>query len=72
MTGLTNGTNGNLIGTSATPLDPKLGPLQDNGGLTMTHALLEDSPAIDAGNTALAVDASNNPLMTDQRGQGFI
>lgn len=28
--------------------DPKLGPLQDNGGRTYTHALLEDSPAIDA------------------------
>ena len=30
--------------------DPMLGPLQDNGGLTRTHALLAGSPAIDAGN----------------------
>lgn len=31
----------------------KLGPLQDNGGATQTHALLSGSPAIDAGdNTA--------------------
>jgi hypothetical protein len=32
--------------------DPKLGPLQDNGGPTRTHALLPDSPAIDNGLTA--------------------
>ena len=30
--------------------DPLLGPLQDNGGDTLTHALLPGSPAIDAGN----------------------
>jgi len=29
--------------------DPLLGPLQDNGGLTFTHALLPHSPAINAG-----------------------
>lgn len=29
--------------------DPKLGPLQDNGGGTPTHALLSSSPAIDRG-----------------------
>lgn len=38
-----------------------LGPLQDNGGLTKTHALLTGSPAIDAGSTALAPNV-------DQRG----
>ncbi|HET6446032.1 MAG TPA: DUF11 domain-containing protein, partial [candidate division Zixibacteria bacterium] len=32
--------------------DPLLGPLQDNGGETETHALLDDSPAIDAGSDA--------------------
>jgi hypothetical protein len=41
--------------------DPKLGPLADNGGPTPTMALLLGSPAIDAGNTALAPT-------TDQRG----
>src|SRR5262249_30759983 len=40
---------GNLIGTSATPIVPLLGPLADNGGLTKTQALLVGSPAIDAG-----------------------
>lgn len=29
--------------------DPRLGPLQSNGGPTQTHALLADSPAVDAG-----------------------
>jgi CSLREA domain-containing protein len=43
--------------------DPLLGPLQDNGGFTPTHALLPGSPAIDA--------VSHNPCpppATDQRG----
>ena len=31
--------------------DPLLGPLADNGGPTLTHALLEGSPAIDQGNS---------------------
>jgi len=34
-------------------LDPKIGPLQDNGGPTWTHALLPGSPAIDAGDSTL-------------------
>ncbi len=50
------------------PLNPLLGPLQNNGGPTETMALLPGSPAIDAGNAALAVDANGNPLTTDQRG----
>jgi CSLREA domain-containing protein len=41
--------------------DPLLGPLQDNGGPTWTHALLAGSPAIDAG------DDAQCPLF-DQRG----
>ena len=48
-----------------------LGPLADNGGPTLTHALLPGSVAIDAGNNALAVDDDNAPLSTDQRGVGF-
>jgi hypothetical protein len=31
-----------------TGIDPLLGPLADNGGPTMTHALLKSSPAVDA------------------------
>lgn len=44
--------------------DPRLGPLQDNGGPTFTHALLPGSPAINAG------DNTDAPA-TDQRGPGF-
>jgi len=55
------GLNGDLVGWSQKPLDPKLGPLQDNGGRTQTMALLAGSPAIDAGDNFLAPT-------TDQRG----
>src|SRR6266513_2492600 len=45
--------------------DPMLGPLQDNGGPTFTHAPLTGSPAIDAGKNFMAET-------TDQRGPGFV
>jgi hypothetical protein len=45
-------TTGDQIGTAAAPLNPMLGPLQDNGGPTFTHALLSGSSAIDAGNSS--------------------
>ena len=41
--------------------DPLLGPLEDDGGPTLTHSLLGGSPAIDAGNDASCA-------ATDQRG----
>ena len=65
------GNVGNLTGTAANPLDPLLDALADNGGPVPTHALLLDSPAIDAGSNALAVDAGGAPLRFDQRGEGF-
>jgi hypothetical protein len=37
---------------SITIADPKLAPLANNGGATQTMALLQNSPAIDAGNPA--------------------
>jgi hypothetical protein len=42
-----------LVGTSSAPLDPGLGPLQDNGGPTQTMAVLPGSPALNAGDPAL-------------------
>jgi hypothetical protein len=48
--------------------DPKLGPLQSNGGPTQTHALLPGSPAIDAGNPGGCRDKLGALLITDQRG----
>lgn len=38
---------GDLVGTTATPLDPQLGLLDDNGGSTWTHSLKITSPAVD-------------------------
>jgi hypothetical protein len=64
MAGLSNGVNGNQVGSVSAPIDPLLGPLQDNGGPTLTHALLPGSPAIDAGNNAYATE-------WDQRGPGY-
>jgi len=58
-------TNGQLTG------DPLLSLLQDNGGATLTMALLPDSPAIDAGNNDY-VDGSIGDLVEfDQRGTGY-
>jgi hypothetical protein len=41
--------SGDLFGTVAVPLDPRLGELGANGGLTETKPLLGGSPAINAG-----------------------
>ncbi len=49
--------------------NPNLGPLQNNGGPTLTHALLSPSAAIDAGDDALLAPPIS--LTTDQRGAGF-
>jgi len=61
----------NLIASANTALpadtlggDPLLAPLADNGGPTLTHALLPGSPAIDAGSNLAG-------LATDQRGDGY-
>ncbi len=56
LTGITNGTNGNQIGTAASPIDPLVGALQSNGGPTQTHGLLPGSPAIDQGKAFTVVD----------------
>ena len=67
--GMTNGTNGNIVGVAVnTVLNATLA---NNGGPTQTHALLNGSPAINTGSNALALDASNAALTTDQRGTGF-
>ena len=55
-----------LIGTTLSPIDPLLGPLADNGGPTETHALVFNSPAIDAGDPDFAP-----PPNFDQRGAPF-
>jgi hypothetical protein len=47
--------------TGAIAADPLLGELSDNGGPTMTIALLAGSPAIDAGEGCLATDQRGLP-----------
>jgi CSLREA domain-containing protein len=59
--GLTNGVNNNQVGV----VNPGLGPLAANGGPTTTHALLNGSPAIDAGNSALGLDQRGQPRPID-------
>jgi hypothetical protein len=68
-TGFVNGVNGDQVGSVALPIDPKLGPLQNNGGPTATMALLPGSPAIDAGDDSVL--GAPLFLTTDQRGAGF-
>ncbi len=68
LVGVTSGTpnldpnKDNLVGTA----DPMLAPLGYYGGLTQTHALLTGSDAIDAGDSSLISET------TDQRGTGYI
>jgi CSLREA domain-containing protein len=49
-------------------IDPRLGPLQDNGGPTLTHAPLPWSGLIDGVDLAACLDESGAPLIADQRG----
>jgi hypothetical protein len=49
------------VGSTNAPLDPLLGPLQNNGGSTPTMLPLPGSPAIDQGNSS--------GIRTDQRGR---
>jgi hypothetical protein len=64
--GLTDGMNGDHVGTPAEPIDPLLGPLGANGGLTPTLALLTGSPARAAGDPVACQAAPINGR--DQRG----
>ena len=66
LIGITNDQSGftgpsDQAGTFASPINPVLGPLQNNGGPTNTMALLAGSPALDKGSAV--------GLSTDQRAQ---
>ncbi|BAZ84514.1 hypothetical protein NIES806_07030 [Dolichospermum compactum NIES-806] len=92
LDGNINGNNNNLIGnlsrasgtvgtgTDIVNVNPKLGPLQDNGNGIFTHALLSGSPAINKGNNALITtdvfdidgDGNNSEnIPFDNRGSGY-
>ena len=62
--GLSDGSNGNVVGQDvATVIDTTLA---DNGGPTLTHAVLRDGAAFNAGD-----DARVGGETLDQRGTGF-
>ncbi|QEG34676.1 beta strand repeat-containing protein [Bythopirellula goksoeyrii] len=50
--------------------NPGLAPLASTGGLTATHALLEQSQAVDGGDPTAVADMNGVPL-NDQRGNPF-
>jgi hypothetical protein len=64
------GFGGGIVSTA----NPRLTPLQKNGGPTWTHALMNGSPAIDAGdNTGLpATDQRGYPRIADGDGNGSL
>lgn len=49
-------------------IDPKIGSLASNGGPTKTHALNNDSPAVDNGSRATVGSNEDACATTDQRG----
>ena len=63
LTGISNGSRGNQVGTAQAPIDPLLAALGAYGGPTATMALLPGSPAIGGGRSGAGVPT------TDQRGQ---
>jgi len=69
--GTIDGANDIIVSTPNTPPAftitdcPKLGPLADNGGPTLTHEPMPGSPALDAGANPLT-------LQFDQRGDGYM
>jgi hypothetical protein len=62
---LTGSSANNLTGTTASPLNPLLGPLASYGGSTQTMPLLAGSPALNAGSNPAA-------LATDERGNSRV
>ena len=71
VVGTGNGAAGfNQMGDQSGVVDPMLGPLQENGGLTETHAAIAGSPVVDAGDPLAVAGVGNVPLV-DQRGVPF-
>ena len=66
MIGGGNNLNTNATCATSTTADPMIGPLANNGGPTLTHALLPGSPAIGTANDAVATAPPVNAV--DQRG----
>ena len=65
---LVDGEDGNQVGTSDSPIDPLLSEWTELDNGRWGHHLLPGSPALDAGDNALAVDANGQPLNEDYSG----
>ncbi len=53
---------------ASTALDAILEPLADNGGMTLTHNLVNMSPAINGGENSICEGSFGRPITQDQRG----
>jgi hypothetical protein len=69
---LVDNVDGNLVGTSSSPLDPKLGDWSRRDGGQWGYHLLPGSPALDAGDNELALDSAGQPLVEDALGNARI
>ena len=80
--GITDGVNGNIVGNGGANIDITTvldTTMANNGGPTLTHALVPGSPAIDAGdNTLIPLNYADQDGIgaaelspDDQRGTGF-
>src|SRR5206468_8431091 len=70
-TGLVGIGKDNQIGSETKPIDPRLTSLDYHGGLVRTYALRPDSPALDGGDNAhvvAATDARGAPRICDGAG----
>ena len=64
--GFTNGILADQVGDDTNQINLQIAPLQMNGGLTPTHALLPGSPAIDQGNSfGIRLDQRHHPRRHD-------
>ena len=66
LSGITNGVNGDRVGTSGSPIDAQLAALANYGGPTQTMIPLPGSSAICGGSAASLVTEG---MTTDQRGE---
>ena len=58
LSGISNGVNGNKVGSSGAPINPLLAPLGAYGGPTETMPLLIGSPALSAGGPVTRLTAA--------------
>ncbi|MBE9010944.1 CHAT domain-containing protein, partial [Pseudanabaenaceae cyanobacterium LEGE 13415] len=71
LIGISDGSTGftvsTLVGTRSNPMAANLAPLANNGGLTLTHALLSNSPALNRGSNlnVSSLDQAGRPRIQD-------